>query len=389
VDISIIIPTRGRALKLARCVRALQRQDIPSNASLTGRFEVIVSIDGEDDPSSAAAAEANWSDESPNPLRVIQGPREGINAARNRALPLARGRWCLFLNDDLYAQPNLLAEHALAHLEAEERVRAGAGSGPGEGGSGGGKDGAGAIIVGDAPWSVHSDDSLFDRMVRETSIIFFYHRMNGPREAADRWRDWGFRHCYTLNLSAPTHSLRAIDGFAVLPEVYGYDDLEAAFRLQTRFNMPVLYRPSAKGTHDHRYTPDDYLRREATLGRAAWWVARHSPRCAQAIFNRDITSEAEVRYSRDFVEREHSAAERLRASFIELGRTPSDVVAGPAGPRLMNLLYEQHLLLKRWEWRRGLLEAASGLPADVGAHTHPSPATLPSQRMVLTELKTA
>jgi F0F1-type ATP synthase membrane subunit a len=32
-------------------------------------------------------------------------------------------------------------------------------------------------VVGDSPWKVHAGDTLFDRMVRETSLIFFYDQM--------------------------------------------------------------------------------------------------------------------------------------------------------------------------------------------------------------------
>lgn len=361
VDISVIIPTRGRPDKLARCIRALSRQHLVESGPLSGRFEVIVSIDGEDDDGSEIAARNAWDAHSPHALNILRGERLGINAARNRALEHASGRWTLFVNDDLYAQPNLLAQHVRSHLECLDRDETRA---------------SGAIIIGDAPWEVHPDDSLFDRIVRETSIIFFYDRMNASsddarsRSRADYWKDWGFRNCYTLNLSAPTESFRAVGGFAVLPVVYGYDDLETGWRLQQRFTMPVLYRPLAKGTHDHRYTPDEYLAREHTLGRAAWHIAQHSPGCAHAIFGRDITSDAELDYSRQFVERERSTTDRLRQSFLELSRTPSSAVGGPASRRLINLIYEQHLLLKRWEWRRGLLESHAETNSLPGGRVH-------------------
>ncbi|MGE3107839.1 MAG: glycosyltransferase family 2 protein [Phycisphaerales bacterium] len=347
MDFSIIIPTRHRPGKLAQCVRSLSSQQLDPLPGCTGRFEVIVSIDGLDDSVSPHAATDAWSHDSSASFRVVTGEKRGINAARNRGLELASGRWTLFVNDDLYAQPGMLAEHRRAHLESlahEPTAR------------------TGAIVVGDAPWCVHPDDSLFDRLVRETSMIFFYDRMHEYRadgdEPAHAWRDWGFRHCYTLNLSAATRAFHAVGGFRVLPEVYGYDDLEAGWRLGHLLHLPVLFRPRAKGTHDHRYSPDEYLAREHTLGRAAWHLARAEPSCAYDLFGRDITSPDELAYSREFVCREREAVDRIRAAFIELARTPSDAISGPASKRLIQLLYQQHLLLKRWEWRRGLLHAA-------------------------------
>ena len=47
---------------------------------------------------------------------------------------------------------------------------------------------------------------------------------------------------------------------------------------------------------------------------------------------------------------------RLEAEFLGL----ADVPASAVGSReVLRLVYSQHLLLKRWHWRRGLLEAAA------------------------------
>jgi hypothetical protein len=107
--------------------------------------------------------------------------------------------------------------------------------------------------------------------------------------------------------------------------------------------------------------PEDYLARERKLGFAAWGFAAASPECSLAMFGRDVRSREELAYSRQFVERERAVAERLRTAFRDLANVPADAVPNrehPAGRTVMNALYQQHLLLKRWEWRSGLLEAA-------------------------------
>jgi hypothetical protein len=231
---------------------------------------------------------------------------------------------------------------------------------------------------------VFQDDSLFDRLVRETSMIFFYNVMNAPAASPHlpgvmacacglptgcdaAAHDWGFRHCFGLNHSVCTEALREAGGYTTFPATYGYEDVEAAWRLGERFGMPVLYRPRASAEHDHRYSPRDYLEREEKLGYAAWGFAHQSPSCARELFGRDITGEGEIGYCREFVAREAKTADRLRATLVSLASIPAGAVAGDQAAALINALYEQHLLLKRWMWRRGLARAAAEAAALTGA----------------------
>ena len=221
------------------------------------------------------------------------------------------------------------------------------------------------MILGAAPWVVHADDTLFERLVRETSMIFFYDRM---RSDPNPWRDWGFRHCWGLNFSASLELVREVGGFRGFAFAYGYEDIELGFRLQERCGAPVLFRPAARAVHDHRYRPGDVLAREFQLGRAAWRFAEASPAFARAVFSRDIRSADELAYSRSFLAREESLAARLRAAFLKLDGAAADSVAGPGSAEaalLLEVLYQQHLALKRWMWRAGLVDAAEGGPGEL------------------------
>jgi hypothetical protein len=194
--------------------------------------------------------------------------------------------------------------------------------------------------------------------------VFFYDRMDERLDAGevDSLYDWGFRHAWLLNLSAPAALVREVGGFTVFPVTYGYEDDEFAFRCQAAHSTPVLYEPRALARHDHRLTPGDYLAREYKLGFAAWGFAREAPACALAMFGRDIASEDELTYSREYIERERTTADRLRETLCEFAETPTDAVpdqCSPAGSVVLRALYEQHLLLKRWEWRRGLVDASA------------------------------
>ncbi len=341
MEVSVLIPTFGRPAKLAECVRRLAAQTLADR-------EVLVGIDGGlEDPGAAGAAGLAlrdlWPRDEADRLVVVARPKEGLAAVRNALLARARGRVMVSLNDDVLPESDLLERHAAAHSRRGARP---------------------AVVVGASPWVVHDPDRLFDRLIRETSMIFFFDRMEALLAAGEAGpdHDWGFRHCWGLNFSAPMALAREVGGFGVFPATYGYEDNEFAFKLAARFGCPVLFRPEAVASHDHRMDPDDYLARERKLGFAAWGFAHASPRCAAAMFGRDLRSSEEIDYSRAFVEREHATAERMRAVLCDLANIPADAAPEPRHPAcatVMAALYQQHLLLKRWEWRRGLLEAAT------------------------------
>lgn len=343
---SVVIPTYQRAEKLRRCVERLGRQ-----AGLEGgSFEVLVGLDGPDEASARAAREG-WSagGGAEGGLVVVECARAGYNATRNAVLSRARGRLLVSLNDDVLPEPGLIASHVWAHDEARGRLGHGR-----------------SIVVGWSPFVEVEGASVLDELCAHSSMLFFYDRMIGPTAvegADDPWRDWGFRHCYGLNFSADLAAVREAGGFVALPMAYGYDDIEMAHRLGWRSmgsgGAPVLFRPGARADHDHRYGAAEVLEREVRLGRSAWHFAAERPEFARAVFGREVRSVEEVSYSRAFVRREEGAARRLEESFLGLERLEARALgSGAERLAMLRLVYEQHLLLKRWHWRRGLLMAA-------------------------------
>jgi GT2 family glycosyltransferase len=351
VEVSVLIPTFGRAHKLGRCLGRLARQTFDQ-----GRFEVLVGVDGRPEASDADAGAAHaLASHATGSMRlsVHEFEHAGPGATRNKLAKLARGRLILMLNDDVLPEPDLLELHVREH----ERLAGGGG------GSGGGRVG---FVLGAAPWvrPPTAEDTLFDRLVRETSMIFFYDRMEEALASGqvDRDHDWGFRHGWTLNLSVPRQAFDAAGGFDERLRFACYEDLEFTYRVCEATGAPVRYAPEAVVHHDHRIRPDDYLRREQMMGRAAWEFAMASPQCVMAVFGRDIRSREEVDYSRQFIARESAGVDRIRESFRAWADMSAEAVSGAHSRAVLRALYEQHLLLKRWTWRKGLLEGA-GPPA--------------------------
>jgi len=329
-DLSVVIPTYRRPGKLAACLRRLSRQTLERD-----RYEVLVGLDGPDE-ASVEAARGAWRGD-PGRLLVETCERRGLNATRNRLLEGARGRVLVSMNDDVLPEPGFLEAHLGAHERAASRDET-------------------VIVTGDSPWVVREPDRLFDRLIRETPMVFFYPLMRNE----DPERDWGYRCAWGLNSSMRLDQVRAVGGWTAFPLAYGYDDIELAWRLARDFGASVRYVREARAAHDHRMEPASYLERERKLGRSAYHFARLNPGFTLDLFGRDVTSSGELAYAREYVDRERTTSERARERFLGLAALPAAAIDGPEAAQLAMLLYQQHVPLKRWEWRLGLLEGAEG-----------------------------
>lgn len=332
--ISLILPTRDRPAQLRDCLEGLARQTLPPED-----FEVLVVFDGPDPRGTAAAAEFA----ARVTLRPIQAPRLGNAHAKNLALAAACAPIVLLMNDDILPAPGLLEAHLAAHDELETP----------------------ALVLGHSPFTTPPLDreSVFDRLVRETSMVFFYDTMVDAQGRTTRppGHDWGYRHAWSLNLSLRREHGAAVGGFRPAIANCCYEDVELAWRLARELRAPVLFRPGASAPHHHRYTPAAYLEREHRLGYSAFGFAVAAPECARDLFGRDLASPEERDYARAFLEHESPAEARLRPAFEALDALPAaDLPAGNAARAVLDLAYGQHLLLKRLAFRRGLLSGHAG-----------------------------
>jgi len=247
VNVSVIIPTRaGDSVVLRRTLASLAAQTAPPQ-------RVIVSLDD------AAIPEPDLSvfDSARTRTFVVRGENAGPATARNRAFCHLDGGLVLFFNDDAAPAADCIENHIGAHLT----------------------DNAPKLVVGSAPWDFGRVPlRVIDRLVAETSLVFFYDQMTGKDPA----HDWGYRHAWTLNLSLPHEALLPFDGRFDGPM---FDDLEWAHRV-TRDGIPVRYAPCARVEHAHRpcYTADRLLERETRVGHAAHALRAINPACFSDTF---------------------------------------------------------------------------------------------------------
>ena len=218
--ISVVIPTLGRRPEvLGRALGCLERQS-------AGRedFEVIVVGDaaGEaadlpaglpTDPPTAAAAGA----------RTLRAARPGASAARNHGWRAATAPLVLFLDDDVLADPGLVAEHLAAHA-ADPRPQ--------------------LAVLGDVRWADELRRTPFMRWLDE-GIQFDYGRLEDGQDAG-----WG--RFYTANLSVKRELLERVGGFDEERFPFGYEDLDLGLRAHRDAGLELRYSRAASAQHLHQ-----------------------------------------------------------------------------------------------------------------------------------------
>ena len=234
-QLSVIIPTYNRREMLRACLEALCQQTQP-----TTDFEVIVIVDGSTDGTRELLANL----ETPFPLRVDWQKNNGQAAALNRGVEAAEGRYCLFLDDDITADPELVAEHL--------RVQT----------AHGGIMGLGHLTL-KLPGRV-------DGFIRYFADCWTDHYTRMNQGAAPLT----YRDCYSGNMSVPRLTFLEAGGFAVdLPRSY---DIELGYRLGRR-GLSIVYIPKAQGQQLYLKGPREIAVDSENAGVAAVELFRRHP----------------------------------------------------------------------------------------------------------------
>jgi GT2 family glycosyltransferase len=111
--VSIVVPTFDRQASLARLLGSLEQQRYRADC-----FEVLVVDDGSTDGTIEwlGSLQPAWR------LRVLAQAHSGPALARNLGVEQADGSLILFLDDDVVAQPELLAEHVATQARSPDAV---------------------------------------------------------------------------------------------------------------------------------------------------------------------------------------------------------------------------------------------------------------------------
>ncbi|MGA7729836.1 MAG: polysaccharide deacetylase family protein [Chloroflexia bacterium] len=232
--ISVLIPTRNRREVLLSTLGSLAHQSASPDS-----YEVIVVADGCTDGTPQAvralAETMPWKihDDSPDGmsrsrLRCIEQEWAGASAARNRALYAARAPLVLFLDDDIQADPDLIAAHIARHdahmqpsvLSPQSSVLSLAGTVV-----------QGRIIPVEGRGSLH----------REVARSLEYHHQRLLSGTLS------FMDLRTANVSVPREAALQVGGLA--EDLFYGEDSEFGYRLHS-LGMPFVYAPEASCLHN-------------------------------------------------------------------------------------------------------------------------------------------
>jgi GT2 family glycosyltransferase len=233
-QLSVLVATCNRPQQLRRVLEDLEVQSLAPES-----FEVIVADDGSEPAASEALADVKTS----YPLQYVRGPRSGPATSRNRALGHVRAPLLLFLNDDLWLEPDLLEAHLRAHT-ASLRPTA---------------------ILGTFVFTPPIRSQMLNRLVEEVGIYGTAHIPPGVALTP-------LAFC-TGNLSVPTAEVRAVGGFDVeFPEPAG-EDLDLGYRLLHERGVPLIHDSRARTWHDHPHDFGTWRERWRMWGQAFWRLA--------------------------------------------------------------------------------------------------------------------
>ena len=236
---TVVIPTYGKAGTLPFVIRHLEAQTLPR-----ARFEVLVIDDGS--PDDTGAMLQALAARTPLDFRFLRQENRGVSATRNRGAREARGVLVVLIQDDILARPDLLQHHLDLHRLHPEAT---------------------AAVVGRVTWPPDWSIDPFMRWLDDGGPQFRYHQVRGRTTVT-------FKHFYTCNVSLKRQAL--LDNPFDEEIVYGFEDIELAWRLQAR-GFTFHYDEEAVGYHHHRRSFEDYRRRQFKAGQSMYVAFRNHP----------------------------------------------------------------------------------------------------------------
>jgi Predicted glycosyltransferases len=251
---SIIIPTYNRA--------AILERSLDSVCSMDGvdTCEILVVNDGSTDATASvlAAAASKYGN-----VRELRKQNSGPGEARNYALEQASFERILFLDDDIFPDPGLLA----AHRQALE--------------------GSSDVSQGNMIWH---EDLAGDEVIR-------FMDARGMQFRLDRYADGArlpYRNVYTANLAMFRHDAFRIGGFdkAFAARRYAFEDTAFAWRLE-KGGCRITFTAAAKARHLHPMTEEGLLLRERAVGFGMAVARRRYPEIAK-----DFNFDAIMRFAK-------------------------------------------------------------------------------------------
>jgi glycosyltransferase involved in cell wall biosynthesis len=346
--ITVVIPTFNRAVYLRRSIESLLAQKMSASD-----YEILIVDDGSTDNT----RETCMGFASDARVKYAPETNQGIAAAKNRGVELARGNIILFFDDDDVADPQLLAEHLKSHAEhPNENV----------------------AVLGHTGWDASVKvDPLMDYIVGKGGFLFSYGTLKHG-QFYDYTYFWGGR-------SSCKRRLLLEHGLFNPVFTFGSEDIELGYRLSLSAEFKVIYNEKARSHMIRPINFENFLARCQRQGKSQAWFSRlHPAREIQKWCNRPQAEGIWEFLKIDF-ERQVRLGRKLTEDANELSLRAARAGSNPG---LKNRLKELSAQLERIYCRiftkakyEGLVEELHKLgdiPEHSAKQTFPDDASLPA-----------
>lgn len=224
MNISVVIPTYKRTEILKMTLESLGVQSVQP-------YEIIVVDDTPDFDLQDEYIDADF---------LLPSYGSGPAAARNLGASQASGDVILFCGDDTIAHKDFILAHSLRHMNVDH---------PG-------------AVQGYTLWhpEVVSEFQIF-----LTDVSGFQVNYRAMQNEDGSWRDGGDGFCITTNFSINRNLFNFLGGFDERFRAAAWEDIDFGFRLAQSGHY-TLFAPAAVNFHHHRYTLDDYVKRQKKEG---------------------------------------------------------------------------------------------------------------------------
>ena len=240
--LSVVIPTKNRTESLGNALDSVARQTLPSDT-----FEVVV-VDNGSSKEALTAIEryrnkfAHW--------QLLSEPTPGPAAARNCGVRASSGDVILFLDDDVIADPGLLAEHLAAHTSGETSSR------------------LGQVVLGTVKNAWSGRESAFHWLLTRRELFHSF-RFPDPNNIP-------FSHFYTCNVSLRRAAFVEVGGFDESFTAAAFEDAELGYRLG-RAGCRIIFNPRAAIVHAPLLSFEAFADKRFRAGRALYQLVTKHP----------------------------------------------------------------------------------------------------------------
>jgi GT2 family glycosyltransferase len=253
---TVILPTYNRPSILVKTLDCLSAQqcDFP--------FEVIVV----DDHPENVLPNLDFGKGKRQTWKLLRnGANLGRAATRNRGIKEATGQYILFIDDDIWAEPQLLK----AHYDKQKEI-------------------GGGVVVGAVP--VHAD------ITRDPVNEHYRGRMERLyTQMQARATDLPYNFFFTGNVSAPRAEIVKAGMFDERFKTYSCEDTELGYRLKCS-GLRFVHEPKAVGWHYSNETLDAYLLKSENWGRSACVFAGLHPELSEELSIAGLLAPGNTKY---------------------------------------------------------------------------------------------